>query len=65
MLVLSRTPGESIDITLEDGRRIGVLVARVIGNKAMIGISAPKTITVDRHEITERKSRQREPNGNE
>jgi len=55
MLILSRRPGEQIDITLEDGRRIEVLVLGVAGNQVRYGINAARTITVDRKEVTKRK----------
>lgn len=55
MLVLTRRPGEVIDITLEDGRRIEVRTLGVNGNQVRYGIDAPRSITVDRHEITRRK----------
>lgn len=55
MLILTRRPVETIDLTLEDGRRIEISVLGVNGNQVRIGIEAPKTIIVDRHEITKRK----------
>lgn len=57
MLALIRKEGEQIDITLEDGRVIVITLCRVQqrSHRASIGIEAPRSITVDRHEITERK----------
>jgi carbon storage regulator CsrA len=55
MLILTRRPGEQIDITLEDGRRIEVVLLGVAGNQVRYGINAAKSIVVDRHEITARK----------
>lgn len=57
MLALVRKAGEQIDITLEDGR---VIIVAVLSwdfkrHRARIGIEAPRSITVDRHEITLRK----------
>lgn len=55
MLVITRRPVETIDITLEDNRRIEISVLGVLGNKVRLGIDAPKTVVVDRREISERK----------
>jgi carbon storage regulator len=55
MLILTRKPVETLDITLEDGRRIEVSVLGVAGNQVRLGVNAPKTIIVDRHEVTKRK----------
>lgn len=60
MLVLSRTEGEEIHLTLEDGRKI---VIRYVGHKsgkARIGIDAPRTINVVRSEIDNGKARTNE-----
>jgi len=54
-LNLTRRPGESINITLEDKRVINVAVTEVRGNQARLLINAPRTIIVDRDEITRRK----------
>ena len=54
MLVLSRTPGESIVI---DGGTIEVSVVKVCGDKVRIGIKAPKYVSVDRLEVYEAKER--------
>lgn len=67
MLVLTRGPGDKIDITLEDGRRITVMICSNIGGKARVGVDAPHTIKIDRHEVTERiwaESHPRVVNGN-
>jgi carbon storage regulator len=55
MLILTRKTGESIDITLEDGRVITIMQLGVKGSQVRYGIDAPKTVIIDRHEITERK----------
>ena len=55
MLILTRRTGEQIDITLEDGRRITITQLGVKGNQVRYGIDAPRTITVDRSEVTARK----------
>ena len=63
MLILTRRTGESIDITLEDGRRIEIAFCGVKGNQTRVGIAAPKTVVVDRHEVTKRKWHEVHPNG--
>jgi carbon storage regulator len=69
-LIITRRTGEKIDITLEDGRQIHIVQLGVSGNQVRYGIDAPRSITVDREEITERKRREqeqqsgKEPNGN-
>lgn len=60
MLVVERRMGEQLDITLEDGRRIVVCLVSLDGSRARIGIDAPRTITVDRREITRKKLREAE-----
>lgn len=65
MLILTRRPVEAIDVTLEDGRRIEFVVLGVKGNQVRVGINAPSSVTVDRHEITKRKAREQPgANGN-
>lgn len=67
MLNLTRKPVQTIDCTLEDGRRISFTVLGVVGNQVRIGIEAPETIIVDRHEVTVRKWKETHPdriNGN-
>jgi carbon storage regulator len=51
MLVLSRRPGEKIVIA----ENIQVTVVSVQGDKVRLGISAPRSVTVDRQEIHERR----------
>jgi len=58
MLIMTRRPVETIDITLEDGRRIEVLILGVVGNQVRVGVNAAKTIIVDRHEISVRKAKE-------
>jgi carbon storage regulator CsrA len=67
MLILTRRTGEQIDLTDEDGRLVTIVVLGVIGNQVRYGISARKTMTIDRHEITLRKKREAsglDPDGN-
>lgn len=51
MLVLSRNVGQKLRITLEDGRKIDVVVVDIRGDKVRIGVEADRTIRVDREEI--------------
>lgn len=55
MIVLTREADQSIDLTLEDGRRIEVQVVRIRGSKVKLGIDAPRSIVVDRREVTDAK----------
>jgi carbon storage regulator len=55
MLVLMRRTTETIDVTLEDGRRITFVILGTRGNQVRVGIDAPRTVVVDRAEITQRK----------
>lgn len=67
MLILSRRSGQDIDVTLEDGRRITVVITEVREGVARIGIDAPRTIRIDRGEVTERRWAEAHPaevNGN-
>lgn len=51
MLILTRHSGQTINI----GKDIKVTVCGVRGGQVRIGVDAPKEITVDREEVTERK----------
>ncbi len=53
MLILTRRPVEAICI----GDEVTVTVLGVVGNQVRLGIEAPRSITVDRAEIHERKKR--------
>lgn len=50
MLVLTRRYGESVLITLPDGRTIQVQVVRRGGAGVKLGITAPADVVVDRRE---------------
>ena len=56
MLILTRRTGESLRI----GDNIEVTVMAVNGSQVRIGIKAPRSVTVDREEIAERKRRDKE-----
>lgn len=51
MLVLSRRVNEKIVLTLEDGRHITLMLVEVRGDKARIGVDAPKSVAVHRQEV--------------
>ena len=51
MLVLLRGLSETIILTLEDGRRITVMLVETRGDKARIGVTADKSIGVNRGEV--------------
>ncbi len=55
MLILTRRIGESIVI----GNDVVVVVLGVKGNQVRIGVKAPATVPVHRHEIFERIQEQR------
>lgn len=50
MLILSRRVGESVVI----GEDISITVLRVKGNQVRLGVNAPKSIAVQREELSER-----------
>ena len=54
MLVLTRKPGQSIMI----GDGIEVQVLSVAGEKVRLGISAPRDVSIFRHEVYERIERE-------
>ncbi len=51
MLVLARSPGEKIRI----GDDIEILIVSVQGHCVRVGITAPKSVRVDRQEVYEKK----------
>jgi carbon storage regulator len=59
MLILTRRPAETIYI----GEQVTVTVLGVVGNQVRFGIEAPRSITIDRAEIHERKKRAALSNG--
>lgn len=50
MLIISRRVGESVVI----GEDVLITVLRVKGNQVRLGVNAPKSIAVQREEISER-----------
>lgn len=51
-MLLTRKVGEGIDFTLEDGQRITMRIEELDRNRANIRIEAPRSIRVDRCEVT-------------
>jgi carbon storage regulator CsrA len=49
MLILSRRVGESVLI----GEDISITVLRVKGNQVRLGVNAPKSVAVQREEVSE------------
>ena len=54
MLLLTRNPGKEIVLTLEDKREIKIVLCRIEGNQATIGIEADKRIEILRDNIKKR-----------
>ena len=51
MLVLTRHIDEKVILELEDGRVIEVMPVDLRGDKARLGITAPRTIGIHREEV--------------
>lgn len=51
MLVLSRRPGEEIII----GGDVSVTVLEIRGGRVLLGVNAPRTVTIDRSEVHRKK----------
>ncbi len=62
MLILTRRIGEEIVMTLTQdmpaGSRFTIALLNTHGNQSRIGIDAPRSVTVDRAEIDERKQKE-------
>ena len=54
MLILTRRVGESVMI----GDDVSITVLRVKGNQVRLGVNAPKSVSVQREEISERIKRE-------
>ena len=54
MLILTRRIGESIMI----GDDVSITVLRIKGNQVRLGVNAPKSVSVQREEISERMKRE-------
>ena len=51
-LALSRRPGESVLLTLEDGRTIRVRIVNIDRNKVRIAFECDRSIAIMREELT-------------
>jgi len=60
MLILTRRPGESVIITLEDGTEINIVTLEVNGNQVRTGYIAPLNVKVNRQEIHDRIKKEKE-----
>jgi len=54
VLILTRRPSETIYI----GENVTITVLGVVGNQVRFGIEAPRSITIDRAEVHERKKKE-------
>ena len=54
MLVLSRRVSETIIITAPDGTQLTLMLVKVRGDKARIGVDAPKNWIIHREEVQAR-----------
>jgi carbon storage regulator CsrA len=53
--MLTRKPGEKLIITTGD-TQIVVMVGNIQGNQVSVGVQAPRSVTIDREEIAQRKA---------
>jgi carbon storage regulator CsrA len=51
MLVLTRKPGEIVDMLLPDGTVIQVIICDAEGSRVRLGIAAPGNVRIVRREI--------------
>lgn len=51
MLVLSRSVGQDVVMTLPDGRRVRIAVIHVDGRTARLGFEAPSDVVIHRGEV--------------
>lgn len=62
-LMLTRRPEEIIDLTLQEalpaGTTLEIVLTSIKGNQARFGINAPRSVRVDRREITLRREAER------
>lgn len=60
MLVLQRKLNESILLTTLDGDVVRITVVRLKGGSVRLGIDAPQSIDIVRHEVAQRRERDKE-----
>lgn len=54
MLILTRRPGESLQLKLKSGEIITVSSMGVKGNQTRLGVEAPKEVVIMRDEVLNR-----------
>ncbi len=60
MLVLTRRAGQIIDVKFPDGTKIEITVTHLDRHKCRLSFKAPRTVDIDRREITNSKLRTEE-----
>lgn len=58
MLALTRRIGESVILTLPDGRRVEVTITDKSAGQVRLGIEAPKDVRIDRDEVFQRREKE-------
>lgn len=58
MLALTRRIGESVILTLPDGRRVEFAITDKSAGQVRAGIDAPKDVRIDREEVIERQEKE-------
>lgn len=51
MLVVTRGPGQTLLLTLPDGKTIELAILSVRGRRVKVGVDAPTDITIERREL--------------
>lgn len=55
-LVVTRRHYEGLEIKLEDGRTIDVVIERIAGSNVTVSVAGPPTVRFLRHEVRDRLS---------
>ena len=58
MLALTRRIGESVILTLPDGRRVEFWISDKSAEQVRLGIDAPEDVRIDRNELTGRREKE-------
>ena len=58
MLALTRRIGESVILTLPDGRRVEFWISDKSAEQVRLGIDAPDDVRIDRSEVIQRRERE-------
>jgi len=56
MLILSRKPNESIEVTTLDGDTINLMITKINGSQVKVGVTAPADCSILRKELIEASS---------